>query len=597
MSYHKMSKAQIKNNEIITAWLRGQPYQMNSRDKNPQVPELSPWDVREKFTPTCPRDTGQFFSTREIAGEFRRFVEDVLAIDVTGKHILEPSAGLASLVEWTRDKAASVTCYELDMQLAEIGEKIEPWIKWVQNSPFDSKYEGEMDGRFDLVLANPPFGTTWGMVDAEEYCVSGAKRAEHRFLELIIRALKPDGVAVVIAPPTFLSNMPKKMATWMEANATVGASTSVQGQFELTNVATVIWSFGTKRESLVQAQPEAPVISWAVGDVAALPDGRRRFVREIRPDGRLSLEDGDLVGPDDAQKVIDFEAYAARTNASNLCYGEPALHRRAGANDAAWKRATDANLAEMQAWQGRRDAARDEYDRLVAEGRIRPRTSNERLEDKASGDPAMPGVQAAQRVLQRRAERAAGAGDGVSETIEKIKATQGKIGASIESLRSALEDLPGANSGLHEGGAVMTPVQARYAELERRYPTWDKNILMIRLGDFYEAFGDMAETLARELDIVLTSRPLGPGRRIPMAGIPCHAFDEYRDRLNQLGYHVILAERVEDSPRDGVFCDVVHVYPVEESAQEAPADWQGYQQASMFQNFYQESLNLEERVG
>ena len=54
----------------------------------------------------------------------------------------------------------------------------------------------------------------------------------------------------------------------------------------------------------------------------------------------------------------------------------------------------------------------------------------------------------------------------------------------------------------------VTPIRQQYLEIKRLYPD---AILFFRLGDFYETFDQDAETAARELDIVLTSRPIGKG--------------------------------------------------------------------------------------
>ena len=66
----------------------------------------------------------------------------------------------------------------------------------------------------------------------------------------------------------------------------------------------------------------------------------------------------------------------------------------------------------------------------------------------------------------------------------------------------------------------VTPIRQQYLEIKQEYPT---TILFFRLGDFYETFDEDAETISRELDIVLTSRPIGKGVRAPLAGIPYHA--------------------------------------------------------------------------
>jgi len=96
----------------------------------------------------------------------------------------------------------------------------------------------------------------------------------------------------------------------------------------------------------------------------------------------------------------------------------------------------------------------------------------------------------------------------------------------------------------------VTPVRQQYLEIKRNYPN---TILFFRLGDFYETFDDDAETTARELDIVLTSRPVGNGVRVPLAGIPYHAVENYLARLIEKGYHVAICEQVGDQPTKGIF--------------------------------------------
>ena len=58
----------------------------------------------------------------------------------------------------------------------------------------------------------------------------------------------------------------------------------------------------------------------------------------------------------------------------------------------------------------------------------------------------------------------------------------------------------------------VTPIRQQYLEIKRDYPN---TILFFRLGDFYETFDEDAQTVSRELDIVLTSRPIGKGQRAP----------------------------------------------------------------------------------
>ena len=95
-----------------------------------------------------------------------------------------------------------------------------------------------------------------------------------------------------------------------------------------------------------------------------------------------------------------------------------------------------------------------------------------------------------------------------------------------------------------------TPIRQQYLQIKREYPD---TILFFRLGDFYETFDQDAEITARELDIVLTSKPVGKGQRVPLAGIPYHAVDNYLAKMIEKGYHVAICEQVGDQPVKGLF--------------------------------------------
>ncbi len=95
----------------------------------------------------------------------------------------------------------------------------------------------------------------------------------------------------------------------------------------------------------------------------------------------------------------------------------------------------------------------------------------------------------------------------------------------------------------------ITPIRRQYLEIKREYP---QAILFFRLGDFYETFDGDAEIVARELDIVLTSRNVAKGARVPMAGIPHHAAENYLGRLIDKGFHVAICEQVGDQPVKGL---------------------------------------------
>ncbi len=96
----------------------------------------------------------------------------------------------------------------------------------------------------------------------------------------------------------------------------------------------------------------------------------------------------------------------------------------------------------------------------------------------------------------------------------------------------------------------ISPIRKQYLEIKRQYP---EAILFFRLGDFYETFDQDAELAARELDIVLTSRNVAKGVRVPMAGIPHHAAENYLARLIERGYHVAICEQVGEQPEKGIF--------------------------------------------
>jgi len=86
-----------------------------------------------------------------------------------------------------------------------------------------------------------------------------------------------------------------------------------------------------------------------------------------------------------------------------------------------------------------------------------------------------------------------------------------------------------------------TPIRQQYLRIKRKYP---QAIVLFRLGDFYETFDEDAKLASRELEIVLTSRGMGKGHKVPMAGIPYHALDNYLARLINRGHKVAICEQV-----------------------------------------------------
>jgi len=106
---------------------------------------------------------------------------------------------------------------------------------------------------------------------------------------------------------------------------------------------------------------------------------------------------------------------------------------------------------------------------------------------------------------------------------------------------------------------VTPPLRKQYLEIKKRHKD---ALLLFRIGDFYEAFDDDALTLARELDIVLTSKPMGKHLRVPLAGIPHQSLERHLATLIGRGYRVAICEQLEAAPAKGkklIARDVVRI--------------------------------------
>ena len=89
--------------------------------------------------------------------------------------------------------------------------------------------------------------------------------------------------------------------------------------------------------------------------------------------------------------------------------------------------------------------------------------------------------------------------------------------------------------------ATTTPLMTQYHQVKAKYPD---AVLLFRVGDFYETFGEDAIKAARALGITLTSRNNG-GVDVELAGFPYHSMDLYLPRLVRAGYRVAICEQME----------------------------------------------------
>ena len=96
-----------------------------------------------------------------------------------------------------------------------------------------------------------------------------------------------------------------------------------------------------------------------------------------------------------------------------------------------------------------------------------------------------------------------------------------------------------------------TPLMKQYYKIKSQHP---EALLLFRVGDFYETFGEDAIRTAEALGIILTSRNNG-GNNVELAGFPYHAMDMYLPRLVQAGYRVAICEQLEKPSKDKKIVD------------------------------------------
>ena len=89
----------------------------------------------------------------------------------------------------------------------------------------------------------------------------------------------------------------------------------------------------------------------------------------------------------------------------------------------------------------------------------------------------------------------------------------------------------------------LSPMMQQYMEIKDKY---EDSIIFFRLGDFYEMFFEDAIIASRVLELTLTGKQAGLEERVPMCGVPHHAYASYVDALIEKGYKVAICEQLEN---------------------------------------------------
>ncbi len=90
---------------------------------------------------------------------------------------------------------------------------------------------------------------------------------------------------------------------------------------------------------------------------------------------------------------------------------------------------------------------------------------------------------------------------------------------------------------------MASAIRRQYLDLKARHPD---AILFFRLGDFYETFDADADLVSQTLGVTLTSKPMGQGLRVPLAGVPVQSVEGHLARLIAAGHRVAIAEQLEE---------------------------------------------------
>ncbi len=217
----KMTKAERRDRALIDQWLAGEI-------------ELEREFVLENYIPTYdPLPMGEFYTPPKIANQALSML-----FYTKGALVLDPCAGTGSMssffAESHPDWGYELDTYEISQDAYSVYNRLYPDVSSTYGDAFD--HWDKFVGQYSYVVMNPPFGAVAGMETAREFCVSGAKRSEHCFLELATKAIGAGGHIIAIAPPEFMRSLPSKAKKWFDQRLHVEHQSQLKGRFKLTGI-------------------------------------------------------------------------------------------------------------------------------------------------------------------------------------------------------------------------------------------------------------------------------------------------------------------------------------------------------------------------
>ena len=111
----------------------------------------------------------------------------------------------------------------------------------------------------------------------------------------------------------------------------------------------------------------------------------------------------------------------------------------------------------------------------------------------------------------------------------------------VEDVEPVVEQVP-AEVVTEPEKPVISPLYTRYQRYRNEHPN---AVIVIRVGDFYEIFGDAAETASAPLDLTVVSRDFGLSERVPMIGFPYHKANTYMEKLRAFTDTVVIESETE----------------------------------------------------